>query len=385
MTSRERIARSINHKEPDRIPIDLGGTEVSSIGWRAYHDLMSYLNFDEKNVSNNLEEVYEQLPVIDRRLMEWIGVDVIPIMSNPPSTWKKVIKDNGNYWNYVDQWGTTLSMPKDGYYFDFRRFPITELSIQSINQYRWPDPDDPSRTRGLKQKAKALFESTPYSLIGTALFGGGIFEQPARIMGIEEYLMGCANNISCVDAVMERITEIYLKATENFLNEVGDFMQVYCYWDDIATQDGPLISPWFYRKYVKPKQKRLFDLIHKKSQAKVLLHCCGACYEFIPDFIEIGMDIINPIQVSARGMEDTARLKRDFGKDIVFWGGGINSQQILTFGSPRQIREEVKRRIDDLAPGGGFIFNSGHNIQNFVPPENIVTMYETLRKNWAYS
>ncbi|MCX6088894.1 MAG: hypothetical protein NTX88_00675, partial [Candidatus Atribacteria bacterium] len=252
MTSRERVILSISHKEPDRIPVDLGGTEVSSICKKAYLDLMIYLGFEIGQSEREIHDISVQLPKIDKRLMEWIGVDVMPLFPNPPSAWTRVIVDERNYWSYVDQWGATLSMPKSGHYFDFRKFPLQSSSLKSMEFMNWPDPDDPARTVGLRKRAKELFEMTNYALVGTSLFGGGIFEQPARVRGMEEYFMDCACNVQFADAMMEKITEIYLKATDNYLNEVGEFIQVFCYWDDIAAQDGPFISPSFYRKYIKP-------------------------------------------------------------------------------------------------------------------------------------
>jgi len=249
---------------------------------------------------------------------------------------------------------------------------------------KWHDPLDSARIKGLKEKAKEMYESSGYAIVGTSLFGGGIFEHPARYHGMEDFLMLCACDTKLADAMMEKVAELFMEATSRYLDEVGQYIQVFAYWDDITTQSGTMISPEFYRKFVKPKQKKLFDLIHSKTDAKLYLHCCGACYEFIGDFIEIGVDILNPVQVSAVGMDDTRKLKKEFGKDMVFWGGGIDSQGILPFGTPEQVREEVKRRVDDLAPGGGFIFNTSHNIQNFVPPQNLVAMYETVKKYGKY-
>ena len=175
---------------------------------------------------------------------------------------------------------------------------------------------------------------------------------------------------------MEKITDIYIEASNAYLDEVGDTIQVFTYWDDVCGQNGWLIRPDIYTRLVKPKQRRLVEAIRAKTNAKLFYHGCGAVYDLIPHLIDIGFDIINPVQVSARGM-DTHHLKESYGKDIVFWGGGADTQQILPFGTPGQVVEEVKRRIDDLAPGGGFVFDVVHNIQAFVPPENIVAAYET--------
>jgi uroporphyrinogen decarboxylase len=167
------------------------------------------------------------------------------------------------------------------------------------------------------------------------------------------------------------------------LDEVGDFLHVFTYWDDLAAQNSLMISADSYRESIKPRQRRLVEAIKKKTKAKVFLHCCGAVFDLIPDFIEVGFDILNPVQVSAKGM-DPARLKREFGKDIVFWGGGIDTQRTLPFGTPEEVEDEVKRRIDELGPGGGFVFATVHNIQSFVPPANIVAAFDTALRHGQY-
>lgn len=383
MTSRERINKALNHQEPDRIPVDLGSTIVTSICKGAYSDLMEYLDFkiDEKDIK--IMDVVQQLPKLDRRLLKWAEVDVLPLITNPPANWELKIKREGDYYTFIDQWGAKLYRPKDGYYFDYREFPIKESTLEALDKMNWPDPDDPARMKGIKEKAEDLYYNTDYAIVGSPIFGGGIFEHPSRIRGMEEFLMSTAGNTKFAEAIMEKITQIYLKATENFLNEVGEYIDVFAYWDDVGMQNGPMVRPSFYKKHVKPRQKRLFDLVHKKSDAKVFLHSCGASAQFIPDFIEIGVDILNPVQVSAKGM-NTKKLKEEYGKDITFWGGGINSQKILPFGDKKEVRKEVNRRIHDLSSGGGFVFSAVHNIQNFVPPENIVEMFKTLKENWRY-
>ena len=176
----------------------------------------------------------------------------------------------------------------------------------------------------LKEKAKYLYENTIYALTGTAIFGGGVFEQPTRIMGMERFLTGIALNEKFANMAMEKITELYIENCEHYLSEIGKYIQVFVYWDDIAGQTRPLISPDTYRRLIKPKDKRIIEMVKSKTDAKFFYHCCGAVYDFIPDFIEIGVDILNPVQVSAVGM-DMAKLKKEFGNDISFWGGGCDS------------------------------------------------------------
>ncbi|HSB65208.1 MAG TPA: uroporphyrinogen decarboxylase family protein, partial [Anaerolineales bacterium] len=214
------------------------------------------------------------------------------------------------------------------------------------------------------------------ALVGSAVIGGGIFEQPARVMGLESFLMALIAEPAFADRLMETITDIYIESCNRYLDQLGKYIHVFTFWDDLAGQNGWIINPALYRKMIKPKQRRLVEAIKKKTDAKLFFHSCGATRGLIPDLIEIGFDILNPVQVSAKGM-DTRELKAEFGKDIVFWGGGVDTQHVLPFGKPQEVVDEVQRRIDDLAPGGGFVFAAIHNIQADVPPENIVAAFDT--------
>jgi uroporphyrinogen decarboxylase len=208
------------------------------------------------------------------------------------------------------------------------------------------------------------------------VIGGGIFEQPARVMGLQNFLMALLTEPAFANRLMETITDIYIDSCNRYLEQVGPYIQVFTFWDDLVGQNGWIINPEIYRKLIKPKHKRLVEAIKKKTNAKLFFHSCGAARGLIPDLIDTGFDILNPVQVSAKGM-NTKELKTEFGRDIVFWGGGVDTQQVLPFGKPQEVVDEVKRRIDDLAPGGGFVFAAVHNIQAFVPPENIVAAFDT--------
>ena len=268
-------------------------------------------------------------------------------------------------------------MPKDGgLYFDWVDFPIQEATLSALDNYAWPRPDPPEYNAQLRERARSLFENTEYALVGSAIIGGGIFEQPARTIGLENFFMALVKEPEFADRIMDQITEIYIESCDNYLEQVGEYLQVFTYWDDVSGQDGWLISPDIYRHMIKPKQRRLLEAIRRKTDAKVYYHGCGAVYDLVPDLIELGFDVLNPVQVSARGM-DTKRLKEEFGQDIAFWGGGVDTQHVLPFGKPEEVADEVKRRVDDLAPGGGFVFAAVHNIQALVPPENIVAMFDT--------
>jgi uroporphyrinogen decarboxylase len=381
MKPRERVIQALDHKEPDRIPIDLGGTIVSSITKRAYLALKDYL--DEPVGEITMLDNVQQLPYLDEGLLERFGVD-FRLVQLPAATAPGLsIFEEGDYYAFIDRWGSKLHMPKDGgLYFDWVDFPIKELTLEALDRYNWPRPDPQEHNVKLGEQARNIYEHTDYALVGSAVIGGGIFEQPARTVGMENFFMTLIKEPKFADRLMEGITDIYIESCNNYLDEVGPYLQVFTYWDDISTQDGWMIRPDIYRKMVKPKQRRLVEAIKKKTNAKLFFHSCGATFDLVPDLIEIGFDILNPVQVSARGM-DSKRLKQAYGEDITFWGG-VDTQHVLPFGSVQDVRDEVRRRIDDLAPGGGFVFATVHNIQAFVPPENIMAVYETALEYGKY-
>jgi uroporphyrinogen decarboxylase len=383
MNSRQRVIQALNHKEPDRIPIDLGATIVSSITKRSYSDLKQYLGMPLEEIT--MLDFVQQLPYVDEALMERFGVD-FRLVQLPAATAKGLnIFEEGEYYAFVDRWGSKLHMPKDGgLYFDWVEFPFTETTLEALESYQWPRPDPQEYNQILRQQAEHLYKNTDYALVGSAIIGGGIFEQPARTIGLENFFMALVQEPRFADRLMEQITDIYIESCNNYLEELGQYLHVFTFWDDICGQDGWLIRPELYRKMIKPKQRRLVEAIKKKTDAKVFYHSCGATAGLIPDLIDLGFDILNPVQVSARGM-DTRWLKQEFGKDIVFWGGGMDTQHVLPFGKPEEVVDEVKRRIDDLAPGGGFVFAAVHNIQAFVPPENIVAAFDTALEYGRYN
>ncbi|MBN1813372.1 MAG: uroporphyrinogen-III decarboxylase [Anaerolineae bacterium] len=381
MKPRERVTLALNHQEPDRIPIDLGGSICSSIHKNAYIDLKKHLGMELEEIQ--MTDYVQQLPYLDEALLERFGVDFRMVQLPAATAPGLEIFEEGDYYAFIDRWGSKLHMPIDGgLYFDWVDFPIKEATMEALETYAWPTPDPPVYNARLREQAKHLHENTDYALVGSAVIGGGIFEQPARTMGLESFFIALITEPAFADRMMDRIAEIYIESCENYLAQVGKYLQVFTYWDDVCGQDGWLIAPDIYRKMIKPKQRRLLDTIKSKTDAKVYYHGCGAVFDLIPDLIDLGFDILNPVQVSARGM-DTKRLKEEYGQDITFWGG-VDTQHVLAFGTPEEVRDEVKRRIDDLASGGGFVFAAVHNIQALVPPENTVTMFETALEHGKY-
>jgi uroporphyrinogen decarboxylase len=384
MNARERLLLTLNHQEPDRVPIDLGGTDISSICRGAYKELMAWLGRNPGEIE--MVNLVEQLPALDEEFLdEVIRSDVRQVRQNAPSSWSLQIEETDRYYEFEDEFGIRLRKPKeDGYYFDLVGHPLRELTKDSLKTFSWPDLDDPSRWEGVEDRARNLHETTEHGLVVGAIFGGGVFEFPQYLRGMEAFLMDLVLTPDLADSLMDCITEFLSEAYTQMLQRVGPYIQVIMICDDIATQQGPMISPDLYRARIKPRQAKLIEVIKRHTDAYVMYHACGATKEFLPDFIDIGVDIFNPVQVGAVGMDDTATLKREFGRDLTFWGGACENQVILPFGTPDEVREETRRRIDDLAPGGGFVFSPVHNIQDGVPPENILAMFEVAHEYGVY-
>jgi uroporphyrinogen decarboxylase len=373
---------ALDHKEPDRVPIDLGATIVSSITKSSYIPLKRYLGIPIEEIK--MLDYVQQLPYVDEALLRRFDVDFRMVQLPAATAPGLQVFEEGDYYAFIDRWGSKLHMPKDGgYYFDWVEYPIKEFMLEALDRYNWPRPDPQEYVLRLGEQAKSLYENTDYALVGSAVIGGGIFEQPARTIGMQNFLLSLAAEPGFADRLMDQITDIYIESCNNYLDVVGRYIQVFTYWDDVSTQSGWMINPETYRKMIKPKQRRLVDAIKKKTDAKLFFHGCGAVFDLIPDLIDLGFDILNPVQVSARGM-DSKRLKQAYGRDITFWGG-VDTQHVLPFGNPEEVVDEVKRRIDDLAPGGGYVLAAVHNIQAQVPPENIVALFDTGLEYGKYS
>jgi uroporphyrinogen decarboxylase len=382
MTPRERVRRALAHQEADRVPVDLGSSIVTSITKAAYVPLMAHLGLPAGEVT--IYDEVQQLPFLSEDLLRRFAVDTRMVQLPPTHAAGVEILDEGEYWAMYDRWGSKMRMPKASpLYYDWVEFPIRDLTMEALDAYRWPQPDPPEVVATLRERAQWLHGHTGYALVGSGIIGGGIFEQPCRTVGLEQFMMAMATDRAFAERLMDRITDIYIESVDRYLEQVGEYIDVFTYWDDVSTQDGWMIGPEMYAALVKPRQKRLFDAIKRRTNAKLFYHCCGAASELYPHLVEIGVDIVNPVQVSARGM-DTQKLKERFGRDLVFWGGGVDTQRVLPFGTPQEVRDEVRRRIDDLAPGGGFVFAAVHNIQALVPPENIAAVFDTVAEHGGY-
>jgi uroporphyrinogen decarboxylase len=383
MLARERVLMALNHEEPDRVPIDLGSTPVSGICRDAYVDLLACMGLPEREI--RIVDVLQQLAGVDEDVLQTLVVDFRGIGSHPPAGYRLEIVDEGDYEALRDEWDAKLRRPKlAGHYFDRVEYPIRESTLDALERYPWPDPDDPSRYAGLREQAEALRSQTPYALVGRCDLGADILARPQWIRGYAESMLDLAANPDFAEAFLDRLTDIAVRAWGHFLAEVGEYLDVVAFFDDIGMQDRPLISPAMYRRLVKPRHARIIAAIKARTKAKVFFHTDGAVLDLIPDLIEIGADILNPVQVSAKGMEDTAKLKRRFGRELTFWGSACDSQRVLPSGSLDEVRAETRRRIADLAPGGGYVFAPIHNLQDDVPGEKTLALYRTALEHGRY-
>ncbi|MGL4650380.1 MAG: cobalamin-dependent protein, partial [Caldilineaceae bacterium] len=285
---------------------------------------------------------------------------------------------------FHDEWNIGWRMPKDGgFYYDMFEHPLAKSgSIDDIKKFPWPDPVDPARFAGLRERARHVAEDLGEPVILGGL-SAGFVELAAWTRGFARFYPDLVTNLEWMTYLMDTIIDLKLAYWEVALPLVGEYADVVQEADDLAGQFALLISPETYRKVIKPRHKKIMDFIKARSSAKIFFHSCGAIREIIPDMIEVGIDIINPVQVSAVGMESRA-LKKDFGADMTFWGGLVDTQGVFTDGSVQQVRDEVRRRIDDFGPGGGFIAAAVHNIQANVPPQNIMAMWEILQEYGVY-
>jgi len=374
MTSRDRVRTALDHKQPDRVPIDLGGNQTG-IHKRAYQALVAHLGIaDEPAIMDPVQQLAQPCEAV----LERFHVDTRYIAAGAASDFTGAIvqrERDGRLWHdLTDEFGVTWSMPDDQQlYMDISHHPLADATIDDIRDYPWPKGDDPGRFEGLREQALQIRNNTPYAVVSG--ISGVVYEVCWYMRGLERWLMDMVEQPEFCRAMLEQTSRYWLDFFRVFLDEVGDLVDVIMIGDDLAGQKGPLFRPAFYREVVHPLQRQIPEYIHTRTDAKVWYHTCGACQEYIPDLIAGGVDVLNPVQISAKGM-DPAWLKREFGDRLSFWGGAIDSQHVLPSASPEEVREHVRRNVEMLKPGGGYVFNSVHNIQAGVPAENVVAMYE---------
>ena len=382
MNSRQRILKTLDHKEPDRIPFDVGGANTT-IHVKAYAALRDYLGLPKIDIQ--LLHQAGQVAKLDEDFLELLKVDTrFVAVVKPMSQGKAKLRDEGDYIAMSDSWGVGWRMPKkNGLYYDMYQHPLSGPDVKELlKSYTWPSASSPSIYEGQLEMAQEFLKQDKAVMLGG--YSAGPFEKFSWLRGFIDAFTDFAADPGLVKTIMDRIVALKIEYWERSLAKVGDLVDIVFEGDDVAGQDRLLISPKTYRDILKPRHKEIFQAIKKAApHVKIHFHTCGAIRPLIPDLIEIGVDILNPVQISAAGM-DPFELKKEFGSELVFWGGGIDTQNIFSSGTPQEVRDDVRRNIDALAPGGGFVFNTVHNTQADVPPENFMAMWETLQEYGIY-
>ncbi len=402
MTSRQRILDALDHKQPDRVPIDFSGHRSSGIAALAYPGLRKALGLPEKPV--RVYDLIQQLAIVDDDILDMFNVDTIELgrgFALQDKDWKNWQLPNGTPclipawcfpqkmdadWVLVDENGHTAGrMPSGGLYFEQTSFPLMQnpdkFDLESaLNASMWTlpgtaAPPGPVTDKGLETGAQKLRQTTQRAILG--LFGGNLLEIGQMLYRNDRFFMLLAAEPARAHHFLDKLLARHLKNLEEYLLRVGDCIDIIVFGDDLGMQTGPQISPQMYRDFFKPRHRLLWERAKKLANVKVMLHCCGGIKELLPDLIDAGLDAINPVQISCRGME-TAALKKEFGRDITFWGGGCDTSFYLPNASPAQVREHVKRQVNILNQDGGFVFQQVHNILANVPAENIIAMFEAL-------
>jgi uroporphyrinogen-III decarboxylase len=416
MNSRERVRKAINHQETDRIPLDLGSTLVTGIQASTYAKLRQALGLKDKLV--RIADPFQMLGEVDLEVIEKLGIDTIGlwlptnVFGFKNENWKlwklfdgtKVLvpekfttkrDDEGNVYLYPQGDNSVppgAKMPREGYYFDLlvRQEPLDE---RNLNPEDWANQQysifSEETLKYLENKADELYKNTELCIIGEfidASFGdisvvpGPALKNPKGIRDPVRWITAHIEYPDYIKGIFELQCEIALKNLELSYQAVGNKIDViYVSGTDLGTQNAPFISPDMYREFYQPFHKRVNDWIHKNTSWKTFYHSCGSIVAFLDDFVEAGVDILNPVQTSAKDM-DPKRLKEKYGDKLVFWGGGIDTQRTLPFGTPEEVRKEANERCQIFGKGGGFVFNTIHNIQSKVPIENLMTMFQTVKE-----
>jgi uroporphyrinogen decarboxylase len=406
MSSRKRVLQAVNHREPDRVPIDFGGHRSSGIMAIAYRRLKEYLGIETGEIY--VYDVPQQLSIVETEVLDFFGVDTIELgrgFALASEEWRDwVLPDGspckipasiepvkvGEDWHIRNPDGTLVAIQKKGcLYFEQTCYPLAESRDSAfedlelhLEKSMWasvgspPAPltyDNPDHAERLGTGAKALRQSTDRAILG--LFGGNLLETGQTLFRNDNFLALLAENPARAHRFLDRLLEIHLKNLEKFLSVVGPYIDIIVFGDDFGMQTGPQISPRMYADFFQFRQREMWVRTKQLADVKIMLHCCGGVYPLLPGLIAAGLDIINPVQTTCRDMA-LERLKASFGADLCFWGGGCNTRDVLATASPEEVADDVRRRVQIMAPGGGFVFQQIHNVMADVPPANLVSMLQ---------
>jgi len=408
MTSRERILAAIEHRQPDRVPVDLGATPSSGISATAYGNVKSHLGVTGGHT--RLYDVVQQLAQPEDVILDRFKIDVVDVgrtFNTADKDWYDVRLADGQKAQYPVWFhpeaqadgsfvarhkdGTDIAhMPAKGTFYDQSYFPYVDgypadfskldaemgkILWAALVHSPWDHAGDPGFWKTLRERALALRASSDRALM--IVCGCNLFEWGTFLRRMDNFLMDVYAEPEMVEKLLDALLERHLATLAKVCEAVGDVCDILRFGDDLGMDTGPFMSADVYKQLFKPRHAQLCGYVHKHSRMKTFLHSCGSLHELMPDLIEAGYDVINPMQTTCRDMEPE-KLKRDFGKDICFWGGGCDTRTVLNRATPAEVKEHVRRRIEILAPGGGFVFNTVHNILPEVPPQNIVAMFEAV-------
>lgn len=399
MTSRERVRAALTHREPDRVPVDIGASRITAISAIAYQNLLPHLGLDEPV---KVYDVKQQLALPSLDFIDRLGGDVVQLHRLGPTSGMAFLEiDRWQPWRLTD--GRPCLAPaaleestgpdgmieirRDGvlharrspesFYFDVCWAPLAHATTPAdIDAFTWPDPWSQREEQFVRDQIDAIYHGTDKALFaGLPMFCCSFFELSLVLFGFENFMLLLAEDRDLVEYWLDSKLEHDFAVLDKFLAVAGPYIEAIQTNDDFGTQDSLQISPRLYRELFKPRQRRWIEFVKARTDAKVFIHCDGAIEPIIPDFIEIGIDVLNPLQTSARGM-DPARIKREYGRHLAFWGGGVETQTTLPFGTPADIRREARGRIELLGKDGGYVFATIHNIQPDIPPEKILAVFE---------
>lgn len=381
LSPRERVLAAINHEEPDRVPIILGTSNTTGIKMPAYRRLKQMLGFQaEERYIYDWPELGTAL--IDEPMLERLHSDARGVLDRFPEAIYERNRTRPPHSPFIDDWGSGQKEIEPEVWFPGVHPMADATTIEEIDAYPWPDMDDPTRVAHVREEARKLREDNRYAIIGTPwlLFP---LERAFAMQGMDKFLINLATNRDFAKALLEKIASLCKQLMGHFLDQAGDLIDIIKIGDDLGTQESLLISPKMYREVLKPIHADFIAFIKSKTKAKVFFHTDGDVFNLIDDFIEIGVDILNPIQTSAGKMSNLPELKKRFGDKLTFCGA-VDTHHILPHGTPEQVRQEVRRVIEIMAPGGGYMVSSVHTIMNDVPPENILAMVDAVEEFGRY-
>ncbi len=362
----------MNHEKPDRLLLDMG-KHIGSIHRRAYVKLRDYLGDDSLQNENVILDRMAQTVVPDEALLQRFDIDFRWLVPN----WVQV-DERSDVPGYIDMWGVPYKATEDWDHCVVDGAPMREATLDNIDDFKWPDPNDPAQFRGLREKARDLYENTDY-VIGADAIKAGVLMNALQMRGYDKFFMDLILDKGFAEGLMDRILATLKEMWSRYMEEVGDYVQIAYVTDDLGSQKSLLISPDLFREMLKPRMKELHDHIKSLADVKLMFHTDGAVSPLLDDFLEMNVDILNPVQTSVNGLEDTFALKQAYGDRLSFHGA-IDVQQMMPNATPDELKQEIAKRIYDLGRNGGYILAPCHNLGHDISPENVVTLFETARE-----